>query len=103
VEARRAYSDCRTKIASLERELDRIEALDQLRSRHAVRGGRRGSGGETSATAFGALAGAAGMLIAVIMVQWLLSSRNNRRAHHQAFVPVRYVNHPGFALVGKRL
>jgi hypothetical protein len=90
------------KISALERELDRIEALDELRSRHGTGNmrGRRG-GGDVSATAYGALAGAGGMLVVVITIQWLWSGRNRRG--HQAFVPVRYINHPSFSLVGKRL
>jgi hypothetical protein len=106
VETRRSFADCVEKIAMLERELDRIEALDELRSRgHGIRGRSRGGGDAASnATAYGALAGAAGMLIAVIAVQWLMSSRTRRAQHHQAaFVPVRYVNHSSFGLVGKRL
>jgi hypothetical protein len=52
----------------------------------------------------GFFAGAGGMLVIMIAVQWLLSGR---RRHHQAYVPVRYVpvNHSGasFALPVKRL
>jgi len=106
IETRRAFADSEAKIIMLNHDLDRLEALDELRAKHGnTRGSRRGGG--DNGTVYGALVGATAMLIAVVSLQWFMNARHRRGQHHQpAFVPVRYVhNHPpvGFAMIGKRL
>ena len=106
------------------KRLTRAAALEELRAhtsassspltsrRHSHGGGANGAGiggggheRETAATVTGILAGAGGMLVFVVAVQWF----TGRRSRQQVNVPVRYGLHhaqpisPTFFSVNKRL